>query len=150
MYEYRAKIRRIVDGDTVDVDADLGFGIWMMDERVRIRGIDTPESRTRDRTEKQFGLASKARLKQLLPKGSIQVLRTTVNKDGEDMKGKFGRIIGDFQVYYAPTDSTRSAGGILVEEGYAVAYTGGSKQEIQQQHLANRKRLLQEGKIILK
>ncbi len=150
MYEYRAKIRRIVDGDTVDVDVDLGFGIWMMDERVRIKGIDTPESRTRDKTEKQFGLASKARLKQLLPLGSIQVLRTTVNKDGEDMKGKFGRIIGDFQVYYAPTDSTRPAGNILIEEGYAVAYTGGSKQEIEQQHLANRKRLLQEGKILLK
>lgn len=150
MYEYRAKIRRIVDGDTVDVDVDLGFGIWMMDERVRIKGIDTPESRTRDKTEKQFGLASKARLKQLLPLGSIQVLRTTVNKDGEDMKGKFGRIIGDFQVYYAPTDNTRPAGNILIEEGYAVAYTGGSKQEIEQQHLANRKRLLQEGKILLK
>ena len=61
MYEYRAKIVRIIDGDTVDVDIDLGFGIWMKNERVRIMGIDTPESRTRDKVEKKFGLASKAK-----------------------------------------------------------------------------------------
>ena len=54
MYEYRCKILRIVDGDTVDVDIDLGFGVWMHRERVRIMGIDTPESRTRDLTEKKF------------------------------------------------------------------------------------------------
>ena len=59
MYEYRANINRVVDGDTVDVDIDLGFGVWMKDERVRLAGIDTPESRTRDKVEKKFGLASK-------------------------------------------------------------------------------------------
>ena len=63
MYEYRVKIVKVIDGDTVDVDIDLGFGVWMMDERVRIMGIDTPESRTRDKVEKKFGLAAKARLK---------------------------------------------------------------------------------------
>jgi micrococcal nuclease len=63
MYEYRAKILRVVDGDTVDVDIDLGFGIVLANERVRIMGIDTPESRTSDKTEKVFGLAAKARLK---------------------------------------------------------------------------------------
>ena len=62
MYEYRAKIIKIVDGDTVDVDIDLGFGISLNNERVRIMGIDTPESRTRDKVEKKFGLASKNRL----------------------------------------------------------------------------------------
>ena len=65
MYEYKAKIVKVIDGDTVDVDIDLGFGMWMKDERVRIMGIDTPESRTRDLVEKQFGLAAKARLKEL-------------------------------------------------------------------------------------
>ena len=55
MYEYRAKLINIVDGDTVDVDIDLGFGVWIKDERVRIMGIDTPESRTRDLVEKKFG-----------------------------------------------------------------------------------------------
>ncbi len=57
MYEYKCKILRVVDGDTVDVDIDLGFGIWLHRERVRVMGIDTPESRTRDKVEKKFGLA---------------------------------------------------------------------------------------------
>ena len=65
MYEYRCKVVKVIDGDTVDVDIDLGFGIWQMDERVRIMGIDTPESRTRDKVEKAFGLAAKAKLKEL-------------------------------------------------------------------------------------
>ena len=59
MYEYKCKILRVVDGDTVDIDIDLGFGVWLHKERVRMMGIDTPESRTRDETEKAFGLASK-------------------------------------------------------------------------------------------
>ena len=96
MYEYRVKILKVVDGDTVDVDIDLGFGVWLRDERVRIMGIDTPESRTRDLIEKKFGLASKARLTELL--GSDAILKTQVSKSGEDMKGKFGRILGDFDV----------------------------------------------------
>ena len=97
MYEYKARVVKVIDGDTVDVDIDLGFGIWIKDERVRIMGIDTPESRTRDKVEKKFGLAAKERLKQLL--GKDTVLKTQVNKNGEDMKGKFGRILGDFHTY---------------------------------------------------
>ena len=88
MWTYRCKLRKVVDGDTVDVDIDLGFGIWQMNERVRIMGIDTPESRTRDKIEKKFGLAAKAKLKSLL--GPKPVLQTTIRKKGEDMKGKFG------------------------------------------------------------
>lgn len=94
MYEYKCKVLRVIDGDTVDVDIDLGFGVWLRKERVRIMGIDTPESRTRDKVEKKFGLASKAKLKELLKDGAI--LKTEVSKKGEDMKGKFGRILGDF------------------------------------------------------
>ena len=56
MYEYRCKILKVIDGDTVDVDIDLGFGVWMHKERVRLHGIDTPESRTRDLVEKKYGL----------------------------------------------------------------------------------------------
>ena len=59
MYEYRCKILRVVDGDTVDVDIDLGFGVWMHKERIRLHGIDTPESRTRDKVEKIFGLEAR-------------------------------------------------------------------------------------------
>ena len=144
MYEYKALINRVVDGDTVDVDIDLGFGVWLHDERVRIMGIDTPESRTRDLVEKAFGLASKARLKELIPEGSIQTLKTKVDKDGEDAKGKFGRILGDFL-----SEGGRRITEILIEEGHAVDYYGGSKEEIQAQHMKNRERLIAEGKVIL-
>lgn len=147
MYEYRCKVLRVVDGDTVDVDIDLGFGIILKDERVRIMGIDTPESRTRDKVEKQFGLAAKKRLKQMLDNKSGPILKTQINKDGEDMRGKFGRVLGDFTVYHAPTDSWRMVTEIMVEEGHAVAYFGGSKEEIQDKHMANRKKLIREGLI---
>ena len=137
MYEYKCNILKVVDGDTVDVDIDLGFGIWLKNERVRIMGIDTPESRTSDATEKKFGLASKSKLKSLL--GKTGVLKTQVNKKGEDMKGKFGRILGDFVV------GTKKVSEILCEEGYAVPYFGGSKEEVQMMHKANRQRLIKEG-----
>ena len=78
MYEYRARVIKVIDGDTVDVDIDLGFGVWLKDERVRIMGIDTPESRTRDKVEKKFGLAAKARLKELL--GAKPILKNKLAK----------------------------------------------------------------------
>ena len=140
MYEYKCKILRVVDGDTVDVDIDLGFGMWMHKERVRMMGIDTPESRTRDKVEKAFGLASKAKLKDLLPIGSMQVLKTEIDRSGEDKKGKFGRILGDFI-----TEDDKRCTDILIEEGYAVAYFGGSKEEVQMKHMANREKLIREG-----
>ena len=94
--EYDVKVIKIVDGDTVDVDIDLGFGVTLTDERVRIMGIDTPESRTRDKVEDLFGEAAKARLAQLMADGGKLI--TTEDRKGEDMKGKFGRILGDFKV----------------------------------------------------
>jgi micrococcal nuclease len=143
MYEYKCKILRVVDGDTVDIDIDLGFGMWMHKERVRMMGIDTPESRTRDKVEKKFGLASKARLKELLPVGSIAHLKTEIDRRGEDARGKFGRVLGDFII-----DGKRST-SILVEEGYAVEYHGQNKDEVEQAHLNNRDRLIKEGKVTL-
>lgn len=137
MWTYRCKIIKVVDGDTVDVDIDLGFGIWQRNERVRIMGIDTPESRTSDKIEKKFGLASKEKLKSLL--GKDAVLQTTINKKGEDMKGKFGRVLGDFLLDKKPVSK------ILCEEGHAVPYFGGAKEDIQKQHLKNRKKLVEAG-----
>ena len=96
--EYDVTVIKVVDGDTVDVDIDLGFGVTLKDERVRIMGIDTPESRTSDRVEDLFGEAAKARLKELMKDGGKLI--TTEDKKGEDMKGKFGRILGDFKVEY--------------------------------------------------
>ena len=139
MWTYRCKLKKVVDGDTVDVDIDLGFGIWQMNERVRIMGIDTPESRTRDKIEKKFGLAAKARLKSLL--GPKPVLQTTISKKGEDMKGKFGRVLGDFLI------EGKQVSQIMCKEGHAVAYFGGSKADVQKQHMKNRKKLV-EAKIV--
>ena len=140
MYEYRVTIIKVIDGDTVDVDIYLGFGISLNNERVRIMGIDTPESRTRDKVEKKFGLASKARLKELLGKKSV--LKTQINKKGEDMKGKFGRVLGDFV-----TDSGKMVTEIMIKEGHCVPYFGGSKEDVEKQHMKNRKRLIKEGKV---
>ena len=145
MYEYRASVIKVVDGDTVDVDIDLGFGVMLKDERVRIMGIDTPESRTRDKVEDLFGEAAKERVKHLL--SNKVKLKTQIAKNGEDMKGKFGRILGDFDVFDANKDAWRKATDMLIEEGHAVAYFGGSKDEIQQKHMANRAKLIREGLI---
>lgn len=140
--EYDVVLLKCVDGDTVDVDIDLGFGIWLKDERVRIMGIDTPESRTSDKVEKVFGTAAKNRLKELLSEGGKLI--TTENKHGEDMKGKFGRILGDFYVERFEGQKERVT-DVMIEEGHAVAYFGGSKEEIQMKHMANRQKLLREG-----
>jgi micrococcal nuclease len=142
MYEYKAKLVKVVDGDTVDVDIDLGFGVWLKNERVRIMGIDTPESRTRDKVEKVFGLAAKERLKQLIEKDTI--LKTFAAKDGEDMKGKFGRILGDFIC------GDKMVTEIMIAEGHAVKYWGQNKADIEQQHMANRNKLLHEGVVSAK
>jgi len=137
--EYDVVVIKVVDGDTVDVDIDLGFGVCLKDERVRIMGIDTPESRTSDRVEDLFGEAAKARLKELMKDGGKLI--TTEDKHGEDMKGKFGRILGDFKV------GDKKVTDILIEEGHAVAYFGGSKEEVQAKHMVNRTKLLREGLI---
>jgi micrococcal nuclease len=136
MYEYRVKILKVVDGDTVDVDIDLGFGVWLRGERVRLYGIDTPESRTRDKEEKIYGLAAKQFLKDKL-RGDI-TLRTY--KDG---KGKFGRILGEFWIKDAEGhpvfESVTNINQLMVEEYHAAPYHGQSKEEIAEWHLENRK-----------
>jgi micrococcal nuclease len=142
MYEYKCTINRVIDGDTVDIDVDLGFNVIIADERVRIMGIDTPESRTSDKVEDIFGEAAKARVKELLS-GDV-LLKTEVSKSGEDMKGKFGRILGDFIIKNCKGEDKRLT-EILIEEGHAVPYFGGSKDETQAAHEANRQRLLNEG-----
>jgi len=128
MYEYKCKVNKVIDGDTVDVDIDLGFGVWLKKQRIRFFGIDTPESRTRDLEEKKYGLAAKKYVTDRMPVGSIQTLVTV--KDG---KGKYGRILGQFRM---------EDGSILNEnmiaEHHAVAYHGQSKEDIEENHIANR------------
>ena len=137
MYRYKVSVVKVVDGDTIDVDIDLGFGMTYKKQRVRMLGIDTPESRTRDLVEKKFGKASKKHLKSILESGGIQL----VSHD----KGKFGRILGELFI----GDSSYSINQQMIDEHHAVAYTGGNKEEIEKGHLANREILLEQGVVEL-
>ena len=134
MHEYKAKVIKVVDGDTIDVDLDLGFGIWLRGERVRLYGIDTPESRTSDKEEKKYGKAAAAFLKKWITAGGVKIK----THKGED-RGKFGRILGE--VWCFDTNVNQK----MIEEGHAVEYHGQSKQDIAEQHLENRKKVKLEG-----
>ena len=136
MYEYKSRVTKVVDGDTVDVDIDLGFSIILSNQRIRLAGIDTPESRTRDLEEKKFGLLAKEMVESYCPIGSTVTLRTS-----KDERGKFGRILGDFIIYESVSDSWGSLCKYLVDKHYAVAYEGQSKDEIKEAHFFNREKL---------
>ena len=123
VHEYDCVITRIIDGDTIDVDIDLGFDCWLHKQRIRLHGIDTPESRTRDLEEKKYGLAAKAFVEKFIPLGSTALLNTKE-------KGKYGRYLGDFKVknQWLCTE--------LLKHRHAVRYEGQSKKVIKQAHLA--------------
>ena len=129
MYEYRCKLVKVIDGDTIDVDIDLGFGVWLKKERVRLVGIDTPESRTRDLEEKKYGLAAKEFLIKWTGAGELRL------KTQKEKTGKFGRILGELWTFDTNINQK------MIEEHHAVAYEGQSKEEIEEQHLANRERV---------
>ena len=114
MYTYKAKLDRVVDGDTVDANIDLGFDI-SIHKRIRLAGIDTPETRTRDKEEKTKGLASKSRLIELLKDGSFILESNEV--------GIYGRVLGTLHIDDININET------LVEEGFAVEYWGGTKKK---------------------
>tara|TARA_R110002020_G_scaffold175181_1_gene367082 strand:+ start:26 stop:409 length:384 start_codon:yes stop_codon:yes gene_type:complete len=112
-FVYNATLERIVDGDTFDCCLDLGFDVKLHKQRVRLSGIDTPESRTRDLEEKKLGLAAKERLKELCD-GKLKIKSLG--------KGKYGRILG---IPY--TKDGKDICQILIDEGHAVEYHGGTK-----------------------
>lgn len=126
MYEYFCIIDRIIDGDTVDVNILLGFDIMLTKQRIRLYGIDAPESRTSDPEEKIYGKLAAAYVEEQLPVGSKQLLIS------KDYKGKYGRILGDFKI----KESTICT--LLLEKYYAVPYLGQDKKDIEKAHLENR------------
>jgi len=119
MYEYRVKkVLKVVDGDTIDVDIDLGFNISYY-QRVRLAGIDTPESRTTDKKEKALGLEVKDRLKKAIDAATDVVIKT----EKPDSSEKYGRILG-----WVYLDNNKvSINQTLIDEGYAWAYMGETK-----------------------
>ena len=126
MYEYKANVDKVVDGDTIDCTIDLGFKTWKK-IRVRMEGINTPESRTRDLEEKKLGLAAKSRLKEILEYNNNECVLKVSGV------GKFGRALASVYVdTLSPTSDKTSITEInvnkqLIEEGHAVAYDGGKR-----------------------
>jgi micrococcal nuclease len=119
MYEYRVKkLINVIDGDTIDVDIDLGFDISLL-RRVRMAGIDTPESRTTDKAEKVLGLESKEYLKKIMKDSKSIVIKTELPDSSE----KYGRILG--WVYL--DGATKSINEQMIEDGYAWSYMGETK-----------------------
>jgi micrococcal nuclease len=119
MYEYRVKkITGVVDGDTIDVDIDLGFNV-SYSQRVRLAGIDTPESRTKDKFEKSLGLEAKEYLKTKLKDAELIVIKT----EKPDSSEKYGRILGWLYV----NGDTVSINDHMIEDGYAWGYLGDTK-----------------------
>ncbi len=119
MYEYRVKnLIAVVDGDTIDVDIDLGFDI-SLSKRVRLAGIDTPESRTTDKNEKKLGLEAKEYLKKGLKDAKQIVIKTELPDSSE----KYGRILGWIYV----DDNPKALNNMMIDDGYAWGYLGDSK-----------------------
>lgn len=138
---YFATIREVIDGDTIDVDIDMGFGVWKKDERIRLMGIDTPEKRTRDLLEKQFGLLATSIVEGFCPVGQKVLVETVL-----DSKGKFGRVLGNF---WLPDEDFMNLNEYLLDNRYAVKYEGQSKELIKEQHIENYRYLVENGKVIL-
>jgi micrococcal nuclease len=134
MYQYKCKIIKVLDGDTVDIDLDLGFKIILANQRVRMAGVDTPESRTTIAEEKVRGQLSKKKLAEKLPVGSWQIIETQKSDSNDD---KFGRILGVFIL----EDGTR-VNDWLIQNNYAVPYKGENKELTQAEHQANKKILI--------
>ena len=132
MYEYSCKVERVVDGDTVDVVLNLGFDI-MYKSRVRLYGIDTPESRTRNLDEKARGKMAGAFLKNKIDAGEKIVIQTKL----KDSRGKFGRVLGNIIV------DGISINQLMIDNYHAAAYFGQSKEAIEAVHDANRTRLIE-------
>ena len=139
MYQYKCKIIKVLDGDTVDIDLDLGFKIILANQRVRMAGVDTPESITTIAEEKVRGLLSKKKLAEKLPIGSWQIIETQKPDSNDD---KFGRILGVFVL----EDGTR-VNDWLIQNNYAVPYKGENKDLTQAEHQANKKILIERGEL---
>ena len=122
-YIYKAKLDRVVDGDTVDALIDVGFDIWFK-KRIRFKGVDTWESRTRNLEEKALGLKAKARTKELLEKVSSKSGYFRIKSYG---LGKYGRVLAD--IFIMDKDGKQwNVNETLITEGHAYIYDGGKKK----------------------
>ena len=119
MYQYKCKIIKVLDGDTVDIDLDLGFKIILANQRVRMAGVDTPESRTKDLAEKKLGLEAKEYLKYKIKDAKSIKIKT----EKMDSSEKYGRILGWLFI----DDQSVSINEQMISDGYAWGYLGDTK-----------------------
>ena len=142
-YNYRIKaVERVVDGDTIDVAIDLGFDVCTS-QRVRLLGIDTPESRTSDKEEKRYGLLSKKKLKEWCLKAVASDkddIELEIRCPEADSRGKFGRVLAELWV--REDDTWTNVNKWMCDNGYAVPYTGQNKADVEALHMANRERVV--------
>ena len=143
MYEYRATLLKIVDGDTIDCDIDLGFGIVLTNQRIRLYGIDTPESRTRDLEEKKCGKLAAKYIEDHIKVSTSFTLRSRLDK-----KGKYGRILGELICFVPEFDREMSLNDAMITKKLAVKYFGQSKDDIEAEHLKNREYLYEQGLVL--
>jgi len=132
MYTYKATIRSVYDGDSCRIDLDLGMGVWMRNQSVRLYGIDTAEIRGGTAEAKALGNLAKDYLKNELPEGSTVLLRTYIDK-----RGKFGRVLASIYKQEGGGFQTRSLNTALLGMRLAVEYHGQSKAEVMAQHDEN-------------
>jgi micrococcal nuclease len=140
-----SSLEKVVDGDTIDVSIDLGFDVCTK-QRVRLLGIDTPESRTRDLTEKKFGLLSKKKLKEWCLKAvesEKDDIEIQLRCPEADSRGKFGRILAE--VWVSEDGEWTNVNKWLCDNGFAVPYTGQNKADVEALHMANREKLRSAG-----
>lgn len=144
LYTYNIIIKKIVDGDTIRVDIDLGFDMWLFNQSIRLYGIDAPESRTTDLTEKKFGMASKKYIEEILPIGSKQLMISA-----EYQSDKFSRILAKILIRSEEKPHTFvNLNEMLIDNHLAVKYDGNqSKQSLKSEHIKNRKYLIKNGYI---
>jgi len=136
-----SSLEKVVDGDTIDVSIDLGFDVCTK-QRVRLLGIDTPESRTRDLTEKKFGLLSKKKLREWCLKAVASEkddIEIELRCPEKDSRGKFGRILAE--VWVSEDGEWTNVNKWMCDNGFAVPYTGQNKADIEALHMANREKL---------
>ena len=142
-----SSLEKVVDGDTIDVTSDLGFDVCTK-QRVRLLGIDTPESRTSDKEEKVFGLISKKKLKEWCLKAvesEKDDIEIQLRCPERDSRGKFGRILAE--VWVSEDGQWTNVNKWMCDEGYAVPYVGQNKADVEALHMANREKIRARGEI---
>ena len=132
MYTYKSKVLSVYDGDSCRVDLDLGMGVWLHNQSIRLYGIDTAEIRGVTPETKALGNLAKDYLKNELPEGCTALLRTYIDK-----RGKFGRVLASIYKQEGDGFQTKSLNNMLLDMRLAVEYHGQSKDEVMAQHLEN-------------